>query len=122
MTSSRRVSVLFALSASPVEKQYLSPITIPSKVLYRSLPHTTWPPAMVTQPEERSDTTSAAQRLEPPSGNTEDAASSFDDGVGDKTQLGTVSVWGKIKQHFRRRWWIYLIAIIILLAILLPLL
>ncbi|KAH6617644.1 hypothetical protein F5144DRAFT_397861 [Chaetomium tenue] len=76
---------------------------------------------MATQPGERSDT-SAAQRLESPPENTRDAASSFDDGVGDKTQLGTVSVWGKLKQHFQRRWWIYLIATVILLAILLPLL
>ncbi|KAH6842191.1 hypothetical protein B0I37DRAFT_329378 [Chaetomium sp. MPI-CAGE-AT-0009] len=76
---------------------------------------------MATQPGERSDT-SAAQRPESPSGNAQDAASSLDDGVGDKTQPGAVSVWGKIKQHFRRRWWIYLIVIVVLLVILLPIL
>ncbi|KAK3291417.1 uncharacterized protein B0H64DRAFT_408926 [Chaetomium fimeti] len=76
---------------------------------------------MAAQLGERSDA-SAAQNLEPPSGNTQDAASSLDDGVGDKTQPGTVSMWGKIKQHFLRRWWIYLIAIVVLLVILLPVL
>lgn len=49
-----------------------------------------------------------------------DVASSFDDGVGEKAP--PVSKWQKVKQHFRRRWWIYLIALVIFLAIFLPLL
>jgi hypothetical protein len=49
-----------------------------------------------------------------------DVASSFDDGVGEKAQ--PASKWQKAKQHFRRRWWIYLIALVIFLAIFLPIL
>ena len=50
----------------------------------------------------------------------DDVRSSFDDGVRDKRLPVVLSTWQKVKQHFRRLWWIYLIAVIILLAILLP--
>lgn len=58
----------------------------------------------------------------PRTGSVHDDASSFDDGVGDKDQSARLSRWQKAKQHFRRRWWMYLIAVVILLAILLPIL
>ncbi|KAL2130261.1 hypothetical protein VTI74DRAFT_6700 [Chaetomium olivicolor] len=76
---------------------------------------------MATQPGGKPES-SAAHGAEPQADNVHDAASSFDDGVGDKKQPGGLSIWQKVKQHIRRRWWIYLIAIVILLAILLPIL
>jgi hypothetical protein len=75
---------------------------------------------MVTQPGD--SIASAAQNPKSPT-EAQDTASSFDDGVGDKKpEPGAISLWGKVKQHLRRCWWVYLIAIVILLAILLPLL
>lgn len=80
---------------------------------------------MATKPggaPERSATHGPEPR-EP--GNADNVASTFDDdddAVGDKGQLGELSVWARVKQHLRRRWWIYLISIVILLAILLPIL
>lgn len=74
---------------------------------------------MITEPGD--STASAAQKSKPPT-EAQDTASSFDDGVGDKKQPDGISLWGKVKQHFRHWWWVYLIAIVILLAILLPLL
>ncbi|GAB1313190.1 DUF748 domain-containing protein [Madurella fahalii] len=76
---------------------------------------------MATHPGGGPEST-AANGAEPRADNVHDAASSFDDGVRSKEQPGAVSIWQKVKQHFRRRWWIYLIVVVILLAILLPIL
>jgi uncharacterized membrane protein YdfJ with MMPL/SSD domain len=63
-----------------------------------------------------------ADSTEPRADNVQEVASSFDHGDGDKEQPAVLSLWQKVKQHLRRRWWMYLIAIVILLAILLPIL
>ncbi|KAL2255657.1 hypothetical protein VTK26DRAFT_2935 [Humicola hyalothermophila] len=51
-----------------------------------------------------------------------DSRASSDDGVHEKAPPVVVSKRQKVKQHFRRFWWIYVIAVVILLAILLPIL
>ncbi|KAL2019094.1 hypothetical protein VTK56DRAFT_10125 [Thermocarpiscus australiensis] len=74
---------------------------------------------MASQTEAEPKTTTA-HGPEAPAGHPDDAASSLDDGVADKERPVAVSFWQKAKRHFRRWWWIYLIAVVILLAILLP--
>jgi hypothetical protein len=68
----------------------------------------------------RPDSPTAPMTAAGGEGHETDNASSFDDGVGDKEKLVVLTKWQRLKRHFWRFKWWYLLAGIILLAIILP--